>query len=107
MSVYDPEAFAERVNYLTACCIRGTDSRQRDTCLEMNDGTVVAVAVYRRSLNNPRLAACIWKTLARETVLRDVATLWHVPTRQLVDEARRQRAGIYPPERVTIEGSAV
>jgi hypothetical protein len=92
MSVYDKEAFNERVNYAQACILIGTESRTFDTCFEMNDGEVVAVALFRRSLNNPALAAKLFTRLSERSVMQDVETYREVPTRRLKEEAARLRA---------------
>lgn len=71
MSVYDKEAFAERVS-LAARCIasgKGLDSRSFDTCFEMNDGDAVAAALYRRAKKNPALRVALFKRLSRNTVV--------------------------------------
>lgn len=92
-SVTDPEAFAQRVKYAAACIIAGrSGTRRYDSCFEAGDGDTVAVAVYRRSLNNPKLAARIWDGLGRESVMRAVEKLRDVPTRKLAEAAGRERA---------------
>ena len=83
-SVYDNDNFAGRVNYAaTVISRRGGHTRHFDTCFEMDDASEVAVAVYRRSLRNPKLAANIWTYLARDTVMRDVEEMKDVKTRDL------------------------
>ena len=53
MSVYDSNAFHERVNHAYRCILSGsTDSRRFDTCFEMYDGAAVAVALMRRAEKN-------------------------------------------------------
>ena len=41
--VYQPEAFAYRVNYAAQCILRGTKTRASETCFEMNDGDAVVI----------------------------------------------------------------
>jgi hypothetical protein len=98
-SVYDYDAFNQRVNYATQCIIAGgtrTSTRHFDTCFEMNDGDAVVVALYRRSLNNPKLAANIWKALCQESVLRKAEAMKHISTQGLAVEARRLREDSQP-----------
>ncbi|ANH09125.1 MAG TPA: hypothetical protein VGN93_30760 [Shinella sp.] len=92
-SVYRTDNFAGRVNYAaTVISRKGGHTRHFDTCFEMDDATEVAVAVYRRSLKNPKLAANIWSYIARETVMRDVEELKDVKTRDLPARAAQSRA---------------
>ncbi|MDH2092218.1 hypothetical protein N5K21_26200 [Rhizobium pusense] len=91
-SVYDNDNFAGRVNYATTVISRkGGHTRHFDTCFEMDDASEVAVAVYRRSLRNPKLAANIWTYLARDTVMRDVEEMKDVKTRDLPALAAQSR----------------
>lgn len=60
MSVYDPEAFDERVAFAARHIASGRPSTRRfDTCFEMHDGDAVAVALVRRvrARPNTKLAA--------------------------------------------------
>lgn len=92
-SVYDNDNFAGRVAYAAAVIARkGGQTRHFDTCFEMYDGVEVAVAVYRRSLRNPKLAANIWTYLGRDMVMRNVETLKDVATRDLPAHAAQSRA---------------
>ena len=92
-SVYDSENFAGRVNYaVTVITRKGGLTRHFDTCFEMWDGVEVAVAVYRRSLTNPKLAANIWTYLARDIVMGNVEELKDVATRDLPARAAESRA---------------
>jgi hypothetical protein len=92
-SVYRTDNFAGRVNYAaTVISRKGGHTRHFDTCFEMDDTTEVAVAVYRRSLKNPKLAANIWSYIARETVMRDVEELKDIKTRDLPARAAQSRA---------------
>jgi hypothetical protein len=89
----DRTRHAERVNYACACIVRGhIQGRTFFTCFEMADGDAVSVAVYRRSLKNPKLAAKIWGALAQSCVMDKVAQLADVPTRKLPEVAREMRA---------------
>lgn len=91
-SVYDSDAFWQRVKYAAACITVGRfHTRHFDTTAEMGDGDAVVVAVYRRSLKNPKLAKNIWRGFGRESVMEAVERLRDVPTRKLAEEARRQR----------------
>lgn len=92
-SVYDNDNFAGRVAYAaTVIARKGGQTRHFDTCFEMCDGMEVAVAVYRRSLKNPKLAANMWTYLGRDMVLRNVETLKDVATRALPARAAQSRA---------------
>src|SRR5438045_1557540 len=91
-SVYDGDAFDQRVKYAVECIIKGrTHTRHFDTCFEMADGDAVSVAVYRRSLTNPKLRERIWSALSESSVMQAVERLKDVPTRRLPDEARKER----------------
>ncbi len=90
-SVYDSDNFAGRVNYAASVIARGGScTRNFDTCCEMWDGDAVVVAVYRRSLKNPKIAANIWRYFNRESVMEAVAKLDGVT--DLAAAARRARA---------------
>lgn len=92
-SVYDTENFAGRVNYAATVMVRGGSStRHFDTCFEMCDGDLVAVALYRRAENNPKLAAALPRYLSPNLRESTLAKYAHVPTRKLGDEARKARA---------------
>ncbi len=92
-SVYDTDNFAGRVNYAaTVIARKGGHTRHFDTCFEMYDGVEVAVAVYRRSLGNPKLAANIWAYLGKDVVMRDIEALKDVKTRDLAAHAAQSRA---------------
>lgn len=93
-SVYDGDNFAGRVDYAVAFISnwRGDGTRSFDTCFEMNDGDAVCVAVYRRSLKNPKLAANIWRALSQSSVMQEVERYKDVPTRELPALARRMRS---------------
>jgi hypothetical protein len=59
-SVYDFDAFAERVSYAAACLMAGrTHTRHFDSCFEMHDGLFVVEELMRRTEQNPRLANAI------------------------------------------------
>lgn len=97
MSVYQPEAFSERVNYARMVIEGGRQtSRGFDTCFEMGDGDAVATALYWRAHYNPsgNLARNIWRYLSRETVepvalpMKDASfSAWARELRQASDEA--------------------
>ena len=96
-SVYDADAFAERVNYAARCLRVGGDrvhSRAFDTCFESNDGALVITALMRRAKKNSELAQAIKRALGREGFAqwRQKATEWdYVPTRRLANTARAMR----------------
>jgi hypothetical protein len=91
-SVYDTDAFAQRVKYAVQCITLGRfHTRHFDTAFEMSDGDAVAVAVYRRSLKNKKLAANIWKGLGKDSVMQAVERLKDVPTHKLAEAARMER----------------
>ncbi len=99
-NVYDPDAFQARVNYAATCLIRGTASRRRDTCFEMNDGDAVVVALSRRAARNPRLAEAIRRGWSE--MVEGLPASWHakfiehkdVATRDLPKLAARMRARV-------------
>lgn len=85
--------FSGRVNYAAAVISSGRrTSRTFDSCFENNDGSEVAVAVYRRSLKNPKIAANIFRYLAKEITMDDVERLKAVSTRDLAKSAAESRA---------------
>jgi len=98
-SVYDPDAFAQRVNYAARCILIGgsrTRTRHFDTCFEMSDGELVVTALIRRAEKNPRLAQAIRRMMGVDGVelwQRSAAKWAHVPTRQLAAVARAEREG--------------
>ena len=54
MSVYDTANFTGGVALAASYISHGRSStRTFDTCFEMNDGTAVALTLYRRALRNP------------------------------------------------------
>jgi hypothetical protein len=60
MKVYNPAAFRYRVEYAARNLVKGTtDSRQFDTCFEMNDGDAVTAAIVKRALKNPKLKTAL------------------------------------------------
>lgn len=86
----DPENFSGRVNYACQVIARnGTATRSFDNCFENYDGDEVAVAVLRRSQNNPAIAKNIDKFLKIDQAAID--RLKDVPTRKLAAEARKSR----------------
>lgn len=88
-----PDNFAGRVNYAAAVISSGRAStRSFDNCFENFDGSEVAVAVYRRSLKNPKIAANLFRYLAREITMADVERLKDIPTRELPKVAAETRA---------------
>jgi hypothetical protein len=99
-SVYDPEAFKERVDYAAACLVRGTKSRRFDTCFEMYDGDAVVTALVRRAWKNERLrksfkgawAACGLAPSGLPASWEQTAEQYKdIPTKELPDLARRLR----------------
>lgn len=91
-SVYDEDAFKTRVDYAARCIVAGrTSSRSFDATGEMNDGELVAVALYRRSLKNQKLADKLWKVLHKGTVMKYAEKWAHVPDRDLEEVARQER----------------
>lgn len=67
------QTFKDRVDYAARIIAAGGDTscnRAFHGCFEMYDGDAVAVALYRKAQANPdgRLAANIWRKLARDTV---------------------------------------
>lgn len=93
-SVYNASAFKQRVNYAAACIVIGgsrTQTRHFDTCFEMYDGRVVAVALARRAANNPKLKAALERDFSTTYLADAVAEFAHVPTRGLEEAARAIR----------------
>ncbi|MCK6625533.1 MAG: hypothetical protein L6R45_10200 [Anaerolineae bacterium] len=93
MGIKDSNDFAARVKYAAAYISDwpGYGTRGFDDCFEMFDGDAVAVAIYRRSLKNERLAANIWKALAQDSIMGQVEKYKDVPTRKLPELAARLR----------------
>lgn len=57
MSVYDENAFSQRVAYAKRCILAGTtEGRSFDTCFEMGDGSFVMVRLWQEAIKNPVLA---------------------------------------------------
>ncbi len=95
MSVYDENAFSERVNLAAAYIAAGrSTTRTFDTCFEMHDGAAVAAALLRRAEKNPQgnLARNLFKFLSESVVRQDAEALAHVPTRDLPRAAAEIRA---------------
>ncbi len=94
MSVYDTEAFAERVNFAAAFISAGRNSdtsRRFDTCFEMNDGDAVVAALVRRAGKNKRLAAKLFKYIGKAGAAKAAADLADIPTSGLPEKAREMR----------------
>lgn len=92
MSVKDENNFSGRVNYAARVIASGKEPhRGFDDCFEMYDGAEVAVAVYRRSMNNPAIAANIWRYLGREKVVENACRLAHLSARGLSLQAAETR----------------
>ncbi len=88
--VYIPESFAARVNFAARVIASGANTTRRfDTCFEMFDGDTVCVALYRRSLKNPKLAANLRRYVSFEQA--DIDRLKNVKTRDLAKAARAER----------------
>lgn len=86
--------FTARVNYAAKCITKmSIGGRAFFSCFEMSDGDAVVVALYRRSLKNPKLAANLWKALCQSSGERAVAEWAHVPARHLAYGARAAREG--------------
>ena len=91
-SVYDDDNFSGRVNLAANYMIKGySTTRHFDTCFEMYDGDVVACALYRRALKNPKLADAIPKYLNQSMREETLARYSNISTRGLTEEARKIR----------------
>ncbi len=96
-SVYDPDAFAQRVNYAAQCIVAGgnrTRTRHFDTCFEMCDGDLVVAALIRRAAKNPNLTQAIEQVMGVDGVehWRQTAARWvRVSARQLARAAQAER----------------
>ena len=100
-SVYDTENFAGRVNLAaTVIASGGRPSRSFDTCFEMHDGDAVAAALVRRSLNNERLAANLFRYIG-EAGAR--AAFARYEGRNLPDVAREMRAAAAAKWQATLD----
>lgn len=88
-SVYDPDAFEQRVKYAAQCIMVGrTHTRHFDTCFEMNDGDYVVSALIRRAENNPALMDRI-KSVANIAMWNEShQKLAHIPRRKLAQAAK-------------------
>lgn len=72
-SINNPDNFAGRIDFAAAYIAAGRNtSRSFDSCFENDDGDAVVTALYRRAQAKPtgRLAANLWRYLARESVER-------------------------------------
>lgn len=95
MSVYDTNAFNERVNFAAGyISAKRSTTRRFDTCFEMYDGDAVAVALVRRAEANPhgKLAANLYSYLSRETVAKTAQKFRTIPTKHLPLLAQELRA---------------
>lgn len=110
MSVYNAEAFHERVNFAARSFLSGnTSSRAFDTCFEMYDGDLVVTALVRRCARTPFLHQAItdcwggkfpegWITTAAKysdvTNLagkaRSIRAVNRAETQLMLDELRRE-----------------
>lgn len=85
--------FSGRVNYAASVISSGRPTtRSFDNCFENDDGSAVAVALWRRAQKNPRLAENMPRYLTTELVLRDVEELKDIPTNKLGEIAAEMRA---------------
>ena len=92
-SVYDTDNYTGRVNLAVNYITRGSrTTRHFDTCFEMWDGDIVATAIYRRALKNPKLAEKLPKYLNIDSIAATAAEYAHIPTSKLKDEAAKKRA---------------
>lgn len=94
MCVYQPEAFAERVNFAASYIRAGRNSTRRfDTCFEMYDGDAVVTALIRRAKADPagKLAANLFRYVGKERALATAQRLAHVKTCDLKHEAAKMR----------------
>jgi hypothetical protein len=96
--VYNPEAFAARVEYAIYCLIHNQmDSREHDTCYEMNDGDAVVTAILRQAATNSELRASFaryWRYTRNGLPVAWIETAVkyaHIPTDRLPELARRMR----------------
>lgn len=88
-----PDDFSGRVNYAAAVISNNrATSRAFDSCFENHDGDEVATILVRRAEKNPRLAANLWRYLARDSVMPAVERLKDVSTRQMAAHAAETRA---------------
>ena len=91
--VNEPNAFAYRVDFAAAVISRGGNTtRTFDSCFENDDGSAVAVALYRRSRRNPKLRANLWKYIRRDITVRDSFAQRRRPTSTLAAWAAELRA---------------
>ena len=90
--VYELENFAGRVAYASKVIARGgAHSRAFDTCFEMHDGAEVAAMLIRRAERNPKLAANLFRYIAKDRAMEAAAKLSHVSSRDMAAQARRTR----------------
>ena len=60
MSVYDIDAFSERVAYAKKCLLSGgTHGRGSFTCFEMGDADYVMIRLWQDARKNPQLAKAL------------------------------------------------
>lgn len=93
-AVYEGDNYIGRVNFAASYIAAGRNcTRCFDTCFEMYDGVVVAVALGRRALNNPngKLAKNFFRYIDEEMTKKNLADYAHVPTKHLALEAAKIR----------------
>jgi hypothetical protein len=86
VSVYDPEAFEERVQYAANIIGQGSyGGRCFDTCFEMCDGDYVMAALVRRVLKNPHtyLATNLFRFIDRGRAMEHYERTKHLSPREL------------------------
>jgi hypothetical protein len=79
--VYDPNAFAYRVDFAASVIARGGQTtRTFDTCFEMNDGEAVAAALVRRARAKPEgnLARNLFRFISEARSLADYEETKHL-----------------------------
>jgi hypothetical protein len=93
MSVYDQNAFHERVTHATRCIRSGNmDGRAFDTCFEMFDGDVVATALTRKAERDPEFKERItqlWGGTFPSSWTNSAAQYTDTPDRNLPALSRR------------------
>ena len=95
-NVYNPDAYAYRVQFAASVISKGANATRRfDTCFEMYDGCAVAAALVRRVLANPssKLAANIWSYIGRETAMASYEATKNMTVKELAEYAASLRSG--------------
>lgn len=94
MTVYNDDAFEERVNFAANYISnRRPTSRRFDACFEMHDGDLVVTALIRRAQKRPNgnLATNLFRYIGKDGALKAASQFAHVERSDLKHEAAKMR----------------